>query len=976
MRKYLIILLFFVSASQAFEKYTTYNTEHFKLAIGKENQQHMQELADFCELSYSQLVDIFGFTPEEKLQLAFIDNNDYANGYAISRAGWVGIYLSPADFALRGSHSWLKNVITHELGHIFSLQALGYSGSFFGAQLIGIFQKPDVPVSGTAGVAIMDQEEAWIAEGLAQLSAEVAGYDTWDAHRDMHERMRLWSDGMIPLPHLRTFSSDGRHSEGLYNQGYSFSRYVYFKLGPTKFKQVIKRGMESSWKEAVSEAMNKTYEEVFEAWTEHQTGTQNKFKNHATETSIHDLPTNIPYIIEQSPKTHGTTLYYLSSKGNDYGLTSLYSKTESDETRIADHISGSFTIYNSNIIAVQSQPFDGHLTRNAIVSIDLSTNELTTLHENIRASALTVCNDKLYFIARDNGVQSIYTRSFSGGESVLLYSSALFDDLVSLTCSPGGENIFFTIVKNHGQDIYQLDPTTKALSPLLKSPFDERDPVIKDNTLYYSANYDGTFQIYAIDLATKNISQLTQSRGGAFKPHVNEGTVYYSAYDTPGYIITKTDLSKATPVSTELLNTIQSSYTTNNPVPKNASHKIREDVDNKLEENSFFGWAVTGYYQDLEIADDSTDILDFGPRVGIGGMIMWSNPTLQSSTTMNLLLGSSNNIGESDFNNNLDPMFNLSKTFQMFNKDAFFTTDLMYMSLDTTVYDTTDGEIIDLTPQIVLFSSQFGLSHMVSNKFVVSGGAYIMSNGISVSSKEFGLIGNLTGGLIFIPFQTQIGIGIYPVYYNIDPGTAYVNSGWQAGIQISPAIALNLYEGGLATLPLLSASPTVSLYTNIARRFFLNIGGSVSSMISPATLEDAQGRDSSATLYSVQAEGRVTASFYIPHLSNSYFKDLSLDFFASIRAMNDNLPELDTSNDNEIYAIKKQRRDLFYKNSATEDLSGGLLSPNTDPSLGAMISLGYISFSNYFTRWQFGVQTSLEDYKKLSSPNFFVQVNF
>ena len=102
--------------------WSTIETEHFKVHFHDETESTAREAATVAEEVYDKITTMYDFEPKEKTHLVLTDPDDISNGAAYYYDNKIVIYSSPLDFALRGSHRWLQNVITHEFVHIISLQ--------------------------------------------------------------------------------------------------------------------------------------------------------------------------------------------------------------------------------------------------------------------------------------------------------------------------------------------------------------------------------------------------------------------------------------------------------------------------------------------------------------------------------------------------------------------------------------------------------------------------------------------------------------------------------------------------------------------------------------------------------------------------------------------------------------------------------------------------------------------------------------
>ena len=102
-----------------------------------------------------------------------------------------------------------------------------------------------------------------------------------------------------------------------------------------------------------------------------------------------------------------------------------------------------------------------------------------------------------------------------------------------------------------------------GLQDLTQKGFDLRDPNWIDNeTLVYSSNQNGIFNLYSKKINGGTEHPLTNVIGGAFTPVVDSGTIYYTNYDKDGFSLYSLSLTDydATQDSTIVL--YDTTYTT------------------------------------------------------------------------------------------------------------------------------------------------------------------------------------------------------------------------------------------------------------------------------------------------------------------------------------------------------------------------------------------------------------------------------
>ena len=99
----------------------------------------------------------------------------------------VEIWASSLDFDLRGTHNWLRNVVTHEFTHIVQIQTSLKLGRKFPAFYLQWLQyeserRPDVLYGYPNGIVSYPisgfSVPSWFAEGVAQYNRRELGYDS------------------------------------------------------------------------------------------------------------------------------------------------------------------------------------------------------------------------------------------------------------------------------------------------------------------------------------------------------------------------------------------------------------------------------------------------------------------------------------------------------------------------------------------------------------------------------------------------------------------------------------------------------------------------------------------------------------------------------------------------------------------------------------------------------------------------------
>lgn len=219
----------------------TIESDHFLVHFQEGNSRPAQVISRIAEEIYIPITELYNHEPDHKISILLTDRLDYSNGAAFFYDNKIEIWLPSLDTPLRGTHDWLRNVITHEFTHIIQLQAAMKNSRRHPATYLQWLsyeevRRPDVlygfpntiisyPLSGIT-------MPAWLAEGTAQFMRANIFYDDWDSHRDMLLRTRILDGTYLGLEKMGTFySKTALERELVYNQGFDFTRYIAERLG-------------------------------------------------------------------------------------------------------------------------------------------------------------------------------------------------------------------------------------------------------------------------------------------------------------------------------------------------------------------------------------------------------------------------------------------------------------------------------------------------------------------------------------------------------------------------------------------------------------------------------------------------------------------------------------------------------------------------------------------------------------------------
>ncbi len=470
--------------------WSTISTDHFLVHYHQGTERFAKESAPFLESIYSYLSTLYSYTPDQKLSIILKDHDDYSNGAAYFYDNKIEIWVPALDFDLRGVHPWLKNVLTHELTHIFQMQVsmkwtrkipavylqwLGYESERRPDVLYGY---PNILVSYPISGFVVP---AWFAEGTAQHNHPELKYDYWDSHRDMILRMHLLEGKPLTWEEMAVFGKTSLGNESSYNAGFSFVQYIGETYGEDKVIEIA-RTLGSFFRTTISGAiqdvLGKSGEEVYHDWIEkmrtHYTLRSRQIAERRTEGELIEAEGfgNAYPIFSRD----GSKIYYVSNKGEDYfGLSSLvvYDRKTKDKRKIVGPVRSTISespdgryLYYARIT-----PDNPHWSSiSDIYRYDLKEEEEERLTYGWRAFSPTLSRDgtKLAFAVSSGGTMNIAVAELSsdavegGSTSTLQFPLSNYrlltrfsngEQVFTPAWSVDGKSIAFGFSEGHNQTV-------------------------------------------------------------------------------------------------------------------------------------------------------------------------------------------------------------------------------------------------------------------------------------------------------------------------------------------------------------------------------------------------------------------------------------------------------------------------------------------------------------------------------------------
>ncbi len=552
-------------------KWWTIETDHFFVHYHEGAERSASLTAKIAEEIYPPITSLYEYEPGEKIHFVIRDHADESNGASYYYDNKVEIWAPAADFLLRGSHNWLRNVITHEFSHMISLGAARKMPRQIPAiyfQYLGYEKerRPDVlhgypntivsfPLAGTV-------IPPWFAEGMAQFQRAGLDYDTWDTHRDMVLRTAVLEGGLLSLNEMAHFDKTSLGNERVYNQGYGLTLYMAQQYGEEVMRdlvQAMKQPLRMNFSGAVRKVLDLSEGELYDAWVAwlgnyYRTGVDRVQQNMIMGTIIQEKGSGNFYPV-LSPG--GSRMAFLSNQGMDYlSQTSLW---------IVDLSSGKSRKITGGVPSSLSWSPDGNqlvygkrTSRTAqgsyyfdLYRYDLKEGEEKRITHFLRARHPDWSHDgkHLVSIVEQDGTSNLVVVDTDGQHFKKITSFQNGEQIFSPRWFDQDRKILFAFSEDgNGRDIAVIDSSGSCFEYILNTEDDERDPFPEDDgkTIYFSSDQTGIFNLYQLDCPSGKVTQLTNVLGGAFMPSVSgEGQLVYSLFTNEGYRIARIDSPEA-----------------------------------------------------------------------------------------------------------------------------------------------------------------------------------------------------------------------------------------------------------------------------------------------------------------------------------------------------------------------------------------------------------------------------------------------
>ena len=566
-----VILFFFVClfSINTFGQFTdfhpeldwfTIKEEHFEVHYHTEAKRTAEVVAKIAGEVWGPITSLYQYEPGQ-VHYVIKDIDDYSNGATYFFDNKIEIWTSALDFDLRGTHNWLRNVISHEFTHLVQIQSSMKASRTVPAAFLQLLnyqdeRRPDI-LYGYPNVVISYplatiNIPAWFAEGTAQYMRTEFDYDDWDTNRDMILRSYALEGNMLTWNQMGVFGKTSLGNESVYNSGFALTRYISQQYGEDKLREIsyaLSNLGTFTIDAAFEKVIGKDGNEVYDEWKEYIVEDyKRRSKDILANLVIGDTIADVGFgNFYPSFSPDEKKILYISNKSADYfGLSSIYEydiDTKKSKSLIPAVRSTYDWIPGKNMLVYSRLTEDNPYWYNVhdIFLYDLDKKEEKRLTFDMRANQPSVSHDgkKIVFLFQKDGTTNLGTVDIDGKNFVALTSYKNGEQVYNPKFSNDDSFIIFDYSYANNRDIAKVTLDGAEPEFIVATEHDERNPVFdSEGKLIISSDETGIFNLYKIDLETGNKVQLTNTTGGAFMADVNDnGDIVYAGYTSTGYKI-------------------------------------------------------------------------------------------------------------------------------------------------------------------------------------------------------------------------------------------------------------------------------------------------------------------------------------------------------------------------------------------------------------------------------------------------------
>lgn len=547
----------------------TIESAHFRIHFHNGAEALAQGFWPKAERIYGETCAYLDWYPRDKTDIVLSDESDLSNGFTrVFPFNSVVLYIAAPDEinSLEDYDDWLELVFHHEFLHVVHLDKV--RGLPEGAQ--HIFGRHPLLFPNA-------YQPRWVIEGLATYietdTKKTIGRGQ-SAYFDMLMRVETLS-GFKPIRRVNQPIGSWPAGDTPYLYGVFFFEFVRERYGEQAIKQMVDNYSANLIPFRInSNSVSVFHKELPELWDEYQAWLKQKYApvvdkieqagvragTDLTQAGYHAGPL----------QTLGDNIYFYQFTGEDHAAINVISGDAPPRKLLDVNINTRFSV-DAHGGLLMAQP---EVCRNARLYYDLYRADADGQHRKrltqcarYRYAVWTNKGNNIVAVHNELGNNRLDLLAADGKQIETLWQGHQQEQVGQLTANAQQAFIVASVWRpNQGWNLEKFDLQSRQWTPLTQDHAIEAQPQFSGDGehVYYSADYNGIYNIYRYDFASGTASKLTNVIGGAFYPAPLKDDLVYISYGIRGFDVARmpkpsaavetqvaTEETKVTPVQPE-----------------------------------------------------------------------------------------------------------------------------------------------------------------------------------------------------------------------------------------------------------------------------------------------------------------------------------------------------------------------------------------------------------------------------------------
>lgn len=546
--------MFFSSAVQAVDPRLHWNTiesENFYIHYADGYSRHAQKTANTAEQAHQKLYPNINWQPQDKTHLVVSDETDLANGFATPiNFNRSVLFVAPPNSAnsLEDFDDWLETLVAHEYSHILHLDKVNG-----GAEIVqNIFGRQFLFFPNT-------YQPAWFIEGLATY------YET-----DIKKGIGRGQSSIFKMM-MRSEMENGIKPANQVNMpirswptgtvSYLYGVHFYQFIEQTYGQQGINKLIENYSGNIIPFRINANAQDVFgknidELWMDFSVWLKNRYAPEIAQHKKIGLQegkkiTDLGYNTQSIDSNNNNEIYYVANGAFEHaalmhqvnGVTTMLSEVHNG-AKINTHAT-------AGVLIIQTENCDEYNINTDLYIFKKGDDEPQRLTEcgRYRSASWSADGQFIYAVKLVKGESHLVMLNKQGEKVKDLWQGNHTDIITQLKTSPADKKLIASIFRaEKGWNIEEFDLLTLQWEALTNDKFINMYPTYSDegNSILFSSDRSGRYQIYRYSKKTKQFNQLTRVSSGAFNSVQtdSQSALFYTGYNANGRDIYRLDKVK------------------------------------------------------------------------------------------------------------------------------------------------------------------------------------------------------------------------------------------------------------------------------------------------------------------------------------------------------------------------------------------------------------------------------------------------